>query len=175
MTVPWEIGARQKNTPMNKAQMYDNLLKFKEVMDRAKIPFVMIFGGLLGLMREGDLISWDNDVDFACFCQDHTKIHLVVEELKNQGFYIPDKNECPHNDHYFIKKYEKIEIWWFQKINNEWIYDNQIRYNAEFFNKLEQKDFLNTKWNVPSNPEEFLNVTYGTNWRIPNPHGSYIL
>lgn len=175
MIPPWEIGCRQKPSTMNKEAMYDNLLKFKSAMDKAEIPFIMIFGGLLGLIRDNDLISWDNDVDFACFAQDHTKIGKVVEELKNQGFYVPDKNVCPYNDHYFTKNGEKLEIWWFNKIDDEWIYDNHIRYNEKYFDTLEEIDFLDTKWKVPSNPKEFLTITYGNSWQIPNVNGQYIL
>ena len=175
MVVPWEIGARQKNTSMNKEAMYRNLLDFKEAMDKANIPFIWTFGGLLGLMRDGDLIEWDNDVDFACFASDHVKIKKVIDELKQKNFYIPDKNECPLNDHFFIRDQEKIEVWWYQKINHEWIYDNNIRYNEAFFDNCENIDFLNVTWTVPANPKLFLEITYGNDWKIPNKYGTYIL
>ena len=171
----WDIGARNKPSPMNKEAMYQNLLDFKEAMDKAEIPFIWIFGGLLGLIRDNDLISWDNDIDFACFAPDHKKIKQVVDELKLKGFYVPDKNECPLSDHFFTRNQEKLEIWWFQKIGNEWIYDNKIRYMAEYFDDSQTKSFLNFEWKIPKNPERFLEITYGKTWRIPNTKQGYIL
>lgn len=170
----WAIGLN-KSGKMNKEIMHKNLLDFKEVMDKQCIPFVFIFGGLLGLIRDGRLIDWDNDVEFMCYAPDHRKMKSVVLELENKGFRIPDKNECPFHDHFFIREGEKIEIWWFQKIDEEYIYDNRIRYPSKFFNDLREITFLKTNWKIPNNSKEFLEITYGKDWRTPNPKGKYIL
>lgn len=174
MKVPWEIGTR-KIGDMNLEVMNKNLLDFKETMDKYNIKFVLIFGGLLGLIRENHLIPWDDDVEFACFAEDHQKIGTVIEELKEKGFYIPDRNICPLHDHFFIRGGEKIELWWFQKIGKEWVYDNIVRYPQIYFDTLEEKEYLGINWKVPSNPELFLEITYGKDWKIPNKEGEYIL
>ena len=109
MVVPWEVGL-DKSTPMNKEVMWNNMKAFKGAMDKHGIPFIIMFGGLLGLVRGGELIDGDDDVDVACFSEDHRKISLVIDDLKTQGFYIPEKNECPMHDHFFIRDGEKIEI-----------------------------------------------------------------
>jgi len=171
--VPWEIGTR-KTGMMNKEIMHSNLLDFKEAMDKQDVKYAFIFGGLLGLIREGKLIDWDDDVEFACFFDDHRKMKGVVEELKSKDFYIPDRNECPLHDHFFIKGGEKIELWWFTRVNEKWIYDNHIIYSAEHFDTLDEIEFLGKKWKVPHNPEKFLELTYG-NWKIPNKNASYII
>lgn len=171
---PWERGVRQGGL-MNKTIMTANFLEFKASMEKHRISFVFIFGTLLGTMRDKDFISWDTDVDVACFAEDHKKMGLVIEELKTQGFYIPNRNVCPLHDHFFIRAGEKIEIWWFDKIDNEWIYDNNIRYPKRYFDRIETIHFLDTIWRIPSWPEEFLTLTYGKDWRTPNPQGHYIL
>lgn len=172
--VPWEKGVRHSGQ-MNFIVMAQNLLSLKEIMDKHRITFVFIFGGLLGLIRENRLLPWDNDVEFACFFDDHRKMKPIVEEMKAKGFYVPDRNECPLHDHFFIRGGEKIELWWFVKIDNEWVYDNSIRYPVKFFDTLEEIEFLDKKWKIPSNPKEFLKITYGKTWIVPNPKGSYIL
>ena len=170
----WEIGHR-KEPPMNYHVMHQNLLTFKKIMDKYEVRHIWIFGGLLGLIREGDMISYDDDVEFACFFDDHRKMINVVKEMKQEGFYVPDRDGCPLHDHFFIKGGEKIELWWFTQIDGEYIYDQSIRYQTNWFDSPEEITFLGEKWLVPNNPEEFLTKTYGESWRIPNPKGRYIL
>ena len=170
----WDRGVRRGGL-MNKEAMAKNLLDFKEAMDRFAIPFVFIFGTLLGVIREGDFISYDTDVDVACFAPDHRRMGGVIKELRDKGFYIPDRNACPLHDHFFIRDGEKIEVWWFDRIDKEYIYDDIVRYPDYYFASLEDVDFLNTKFKVPNNPKAFLEYTYGIEWTKPNPKASYTL
>jgi len=175
--LPWERGVR-KGGIMNREVMVKNVLDFKEVLDKYSIPFVFIFGGLLGLIRQGDFIPYDTDLDVACFNEftrkDHWKMSKVKKELKEKGFYIADNNECYLHNDFFIRNGEKIEIWWFDKIDDEWIFGNTVRYPAYFFDKTVDIDFLGTKVKVPFNAEEFLERTYGKNWKTPNPKANYL-
>ena len=176
-TRPWEIGVR-KDGLMNKEAMTKNLLDFKSVLDKYNVPFVLIFGGLLGIIREKNFISWDSDIDVACFNEvgrhDHWHLKKIKEELINKGFNVVGSDVCYLHIDFFIRDGEKIEIWWFDKIDDEWIYGNTVRYPAYYFDTLSEVDFLGTKFKVPSNPEEFLERTYGKTWRIPNPKGQYL-
>ncbi len=173
MTVPWEKGL-DKSKPMNQEIMWENLIKFKEVMDKYKIPFILIFGGLLGLVRDGKLIDTDDDIDVACLSEDHKNILPVVEELLANGFYIPEKNESPLHDHFFIRNGEKIEIWWFDKLDGERIYDQVVRYPEEHFEHPETFSHLGINWLVPKNAKDFLEITYGSTWNIPQANGNYM-
>jgi phosphorylcholine metabolism protein LicD len=175
MTVPpWERGVR-KGGEMDQRVMTDNMLKFKEVMDKHNIKFVLIFGSLLGAVRDGGLMSYDTDADVMCFAPDHRNMGSAVSELRYEGFVVPDRNDCPLNDHFMIRNGEKIDIWWFTKLRNEWVYDSAIKYPATYFDNLEEIDFLGAKFKVPQNPRKFLEHTYGPTWITPNPKGSYVL
>jgi len=172
--VPWEKGVR-KGGKMDKAVMHANLLDFRRAMAEAKIPFVFIFGALLGLTRENKLIDWDSDVDVFCDSKYHRNIGKVVNKLKEQGFFIPCGNVCPLHDTFFIRNGEKIEIWWFDEIDDEYVYDNKVRYPKEYFKKTDRIYFLDNDWLVPCKRWDFLNITYGEDWRIPDPNKEYIL
>lgn len=170
----WEQGVRQQGQ-MNVRVMTDNFLDFKEAMDRHGVRFVFIFGTLLGAIRDKKLMEYDTDADVMCYADDHRKIGKVIEELKGKGFFIPDKNECPFGDHFFIRDGEKIEIWWFSKIGKEYIYDNQIRYPQAYFDETEIITFLGHQFTVPKSSAAFLELTYGPTWVTPDPNGSYVL
>lgn len=177
--VPWEQGVRLVGSEdMNKPVMYQNLIDFKSVLDSYNVSFVFIFGALLGLMREGDLISYDSDVDVACFNEfvrkDHWKMKQIKEDLRNKGFRVIDSDVCYLHNDFFIRNGEKIEIWWFDKIDNEWIFGDTVRYPASYFDKLEEINFIGTKFKIPSNPKEFVRLTYGDKWMTPNPKAKWL-
>lgn len=175
--VPWERGVR-KNGTMNMEIMKKNLVDFKEVLDKYKVPFVIIFGGLLGLIREGRFISYDTDLDVACFNEfirkDHWKLKLIKEDLKKKGFYIVGNDECYLHIDFFIRDGEKIEIWWFDKIDNEWIFGDTVRYPAHYFNNLQEIKLFDITFKIPSEPEKFLEITYGKDWKIPNSKAKHL-
>jgi len=179
---PWERGVRQGSNgnygAMNKQAMGQNLLDFKSVMDKYNAPFVCIFGTALGLIREGDFISHDTDIDVACFNdfvrKDHQKMADIKRELVAKGFTVVDSNKAYLHNDFFIRDGEKIEIWWFDKIDDEWIFGDTVRYDKIFFDLPMIIDFLDTKILVPNNPERFLELTYGSDWGIPNPKKQYL-
>ncbi len=45
----------------------------------AKVPFVVDFGTLLGLVRDGDIINWDDDIDFSLPEEYADEAQLVIE------------------------------------------------------------------------------------------------
>ena len=158
---------------MNKEVMYKNLIDFKEVMEKHQIPFVLIFGALLGLVRDKDLLEWDNDVDVACFREDKWKTNGLIEDMVKKGFEL--QPNTPEHDTNFIRDGEKIEIWWFDKVNDKWVYDFNIQYEDYYFDSLDDLEFLSDLWLIPYDVEDFLKKTYGDDWRIPNRHKGYIL
>jgi len=168
----WERGVRLGGN-MDKEAMSRNLLDFKEVLDKHKVPFIIIFGGLLGLIREGNFISHDTDLDVACFNEfvrkDHWKLKKIKEDLINKGFYVVGNDECYLHIDFFIRDGEKIEIWWFDKIDDEWIFGNEVRYPAFYFDKFQEIDFLGAQFKIPCEAEKFLRITYGDSWKVPNP------
>lgn len=176
--VPWERGVRQKGGLMNIETMSKNLLDFKETMDKFGVPFVLVFGTLLWYMREHDFKVHDADVDVACFNEfirkDHWKLKNIKEDLRNKEFKVIGNDECYLHIDFFIRNGEKIEIWWFDKIDNEWIFGDTCRYSAHFFDKLEEINLLGTTFKIPSYPEKMLKITYGKDWRIPNPKGHWL-
>ena len=173
---PWDRGVRQKGL-MNRQAMGKNLLDFKEILDKHNIPFVIIFGGLLGLVREGNFIEWDKDLDIACFNDtsrcDHWKLKDIKNDLRKKGFCVVSNDQFFLHYDFFIRDGERIEIFWFDRIDSEWILEDRVRYPSHYFDKLEEIEFLGTKFKIPSNTEEFLTLTYGADWRTPNPDAGY--
>ena len=69
------------------------LYTMDSILKKAKIDYCIYGGVLLGWIREGKPIPWDDDIDISIKDHDAQKLELVVEEMANLGFDInPYKN-----------------------------------------------------------------------------------
>ena len=75
----------------------------KELVKHMKGKWIIGDGALLGIIREGGLISYDHDIDI--YILEDTEIDLNDSILKKQKYYICDKIYDPDNEK------EKINIW----------------------------------------------------------------
>lgn len=161
---------------INKKNAQKNLKEVYNVFNKHNIPLIMIFGTLLGAIREKNFLDCDNDIDLAAFWTDRDRILEVVKK-ELSSFTVQDI-QYPH-DINLIRDNEKIELWLFEDCNTHYIYDpkrcGNIKYNKEFFDKAIKHNFLGINATVPLDPKRFLEVTYGPTWVTPNPNGSYIL
>jgi len=168
---PWEWGVRQGGM-MNMEVMKRNVLEFKEVCDKHKLKFLLMFGTLLGAIRSGLPIANDSDLDVFCFSQDYRTWLKVKEELRTRGFYIPD--DCPLNDEYVIRGGEKIDINWIQPFGKFYIYNDDIYYPKEYFDFNHYVTLFDASFLIPSNAEQLLSELYGSNWRLPSNEKGHI-
>lgn len=73
-------GASIADDPLDK--------NFRDVLDELnlrKIPYWVCHGSLLGLVRDGNLIEWDHDIDFAVF-EDEVHRELIETLMSSLGF-----------------------------------------------------------------------------------------
>ena len=144
----------------------DNLFIIIKLLDIYKIDYRLIFGALLGLFRDKELIKWDSDIDLFVTDENFKKINDInfLEQVNKEGFIF----RCEENKRKikFFKNYEKIAINSYRLKNSKYIRSN---YN---FPKslLEEYTLLTVKNNqikVPKSIENFLEFTYGKNWKKP--------
>jgi len=72
------------------------LENLKELIPRIKGKWFLADGGLLGIVREGKLIDFDNDIDL--YILPDTTIDLEGSDFKKQEYYICDKIYNINND-----------------------------------------------------------------------------
>tara|TARA_R110000822_G_scaffold243882_1_gene372707 strand:- start:233 stop:832 length:600 start_codon:yes stop_codon:yes gene_type:complete len=115
--------------------METNLLEtLKMLIPRIKGKWFLGDGALLGIIREGGLLKWDNDIDL--YILQDTTFDLQGCDLKKQKYYICDKIYNVNND--------KCKV-------NPWLeYCSIIKLNNQQFNRsqvlsLASKDYKEKK------------------------------
>jgi phosphorylcholine metabolism protein LicD len=145
---------------------------------------------MLGFYRENNFIEWDDDADIGLDMRYRKNIYPVIEEAKALGFFVPPEalkdtivlpTLCPYYDTVFIKGGEKIEGWWYdRKVNDTayYIYDqfrcgNVLKHDAKYYDEIQTMKFRGEDFPVPNHVENWLEMMYGVDWRIPNPKKKY--
>ncbi len=133
----------------------------KELVKHMKGKWFIGDGALLGIIREGGLISYDHDIDI--YILEDTEIDLNHSCLKKQKYYICDKVYDPDN--------EIVKV-------NSWLeYNSHIKFNNRHLNRaqvmsLASKDYKEKKI-IPEFTKNHIDIftlkkgedgRYTTNW-----------
>ena len=75
----------------SKAAIDPNFVKAIKLLNENKISYWVCHGSLLGLIRDGSLIPWDHDIDFAVWDHEYKKKDILNIFLL-AGFQLKDNN-----------------------------------------------------------------------------------
>lgn len=158
-----------------KEQARKNLLDFKRVMDRLKIPFCLMDGTLLGAYRDQDFIKEDeDDIDIGVLEKHYGRIPDVVQVLERKDFQkfkvfnVSGRLEgCGfrrgrvHLDIFSVhmqgnKAFNLARTWGRHRLPPVIAYV----YPRYCFEKFATIHFQGTCFNIPSQVEDFLSVRY---------------
>jgi phosphorylcholine metabolism protein LicD len=169
------IKCKRKKIGIDKNICYQMMNEVGDILNKHGIKFWLSEGTALGVFRDGDLISCDDDVDFG-YNDEYYDIFVnnVKPELELKGYEIGISigifyNKLKHN----YGKYNYV-------IKNNHVIDfdivcstcNCISKNGRkckellpFIKKFYKIKFNNKYWNLPS--ESYYEYLYGKNWRTP--------
>lgn len=162
--------------PMHHARAHQALLALKQVLAKLGIPFFLIAGTLLGIVRQGALLPNDKDMDVALpFATPRT---ALLDALKVHGFHSPEGQRVRDQQEptwlfgvLHLPTQISIDLFFAQR-EGEHIYlgidakPTGLRWKLRRFG-LTSLRFLETDWQVPDPPEQFLEDFYGPDWRTP--------
>ena len=156
-----------------------NLKDMRDIEDYFKINFdlqlYLIYGTLLGAVRDNKFIPGDNDIDMAYLSKFNTleeaqkEVEDIAWKLRHAGLLVKCHGNggqlrvaCPSNK-------TVVDIWvsWIE--NGEYhIIPYRKLGNKDDILPLVKKHFYNTSFYIPNNSEKILDEAY-VNWKIPIP------
>ncbi len=140
-----------------------NLIQFSNLLDNFKINHGVIYGTLLGLYRDGDLIKYDHDVDIYILGEDFYNLLKFLSNKELCGFKIirfTNSLISVEKDNEYIDIFIFRKYLFFRKCGPSLILSNHLDKFSTF--SLPEKKIC-----APSNIEKFLVLAYGDNWKTP--------
>jgi len=143
-----------------------NLLLFRKCLNNANIPFGLLYGTLLGAVRENNFIEHDEDTDVFVLYEYKDQIIDILFELKKYGLIVA-RNDIDVDLLSFIKDGEYIDIYFFRKNFFGQRISNGLVIDSKYLERLIDIHFLGVNFQIPNNPKELLEKIYGHDWMIP--------
>ncbi len=163
------------------------LIDTTEILNKSQIEYFFDAGGLLGCIRDGDLIPWDNDLDMLLPSGEFDKFLSIIPELKKRNWRVytykmaDDGPGWKKGDAKGIKLFNNL----FVKLgrgrivmditviykNGEACYRKAMgktwKLPARFFDHTDTFDYQGHPIKIPCDAEDYLTYVYG-DWKKPN-------
>ena len=148
----------------------ENLLLLSSVFEKQNIKFWLVFGTLLGAIRDKDFIPHDTDTDIGVFATDKDKLISAIPDLVMLGL-VPIRTKRPDDLLSLMRNDEYINIGIYSQTSDAlgykyWGYQCDKVY-GNHFDSFDAIKFLGIEFCVPQNAEKLLEVYYGKNWKTP--------
>jgi len=158
----------------------ENLSLFKDIAGKYKLPFLLIYGTLLGAVREQSFLPHDSDTDLTIDRKHEDVLLEMIPEMEKAGLLLIryeklvlfGKGIVTYS---FMKNGMWIDIYMMQKTWNSYMVYGK-KYPRKHFDKTDTILFYDCEYLIPHDPGGFLAYVYGVNWRVPKSgeHGSPI-
>lgn len=146
-----------------------------EILTSTGVDYCIMFGTLLGLLRHGDFIAWDDDLDIIvfdiekfkeqCLPRFASKGYTVLADIRHgqscgfriyseQGLDIPEQ----------AWKFPWIGVW--EAVTDQdsmTLPPETLVYNLADFFPLQRRSFMGFSTMIPRSPERILNMYFGSN------------
>ncbi len=142
-----------------------NLLEIKGVLDKYGIKFGLIYGTLLGAIRENNFIIHDEDIDLSMLEENKEDLLAVLQEIIDAGFKVLRYDGKLLS---IVRDNEYIDFYFFKRTSSQYRKcDVGLKAKAKYLEKTKAHSFLGENFQIPIESENFLIEMYGKNWKTP--------
>ena len=157
---------------IHKPTALENLKCVLYILNKNHVRTSPADGTLLGIIRDGDFIDWDEDIDLNILEEDIEAFKVSLWDMLDAGFELLRCERCGHL--YSIRRNnEYIDFYVLEKISPE------VRTNMgtdfvldKHVTNLMYWPFKDITIQIPVEYEKYLELMYG-NWRKPVQYANY--
>ena len=149
---------------INRKKARENILILRKILEKRNLRWGLVFGTLLGAVRENNFIAHDEDIDIFVFYEDKNKILNLIYKFKEFGFEIARYEK--HSLFSIIRNNEYIDFYFFKKTFFGRRCLDYFIPNIFFKRKVNIK-FFNKYFPTLNNVHKYLEFQYGKDWRVP--------
>jgi hypothetical protein len=155
------------------------LIDFIEASREAGMKPFLMWGTLLGYVREGRLLKHDKDIDLGILAGDWPKRHILIEAMQKRGYDLSfDRNykiRFNRRDGFTHLDLDVFFPWEGKMVCLALKEDDSFRgawFQPDVFDNFCNCTFLGSEVLIPDPPERVLGAIYG-DWRTPVKWKSY--
>jgi phosphorylcholine metabolism protein LicD len=155
-----------------KENLYTGMGNVHTVLEKNNIPYFAICGTLLGAVRHGEIIPWDDDIDIGILEEDVDRFNSI--DFGYESFPV-GAGGCGK---IFIDKNKKsyIDVFPFRKVENKYEYIEvkaRTMWPKEYFIEgeiypLKQYKLGNIVVNGPNKFSQYCSRAWGKDWKTPS-------
>lgn len=148
-----------------KNQYLTDLIGFEKEMNKLGFPIYLVYGTLLGAIREKDFIPHDTDIDIAYLssCNTKEKVYKEREQLIKQLDSLQLLRQYKTGGIKIKYGISKFDMWTSWVIGNDYYllpYRFIVMCSKELIFPLKKIKFRNEEFFVPLQSEKLLNIFY---------------
>ncbi len=119
----------------------DMIKEIRKICDKHNIKYFLVGGSLLGAVRHGGFIPWDDDLDIGMLREDYEKFRAVApQELDERFFYQNHKTE--KSSHYIFDKIRLKDTYFTTKFSNRFAMENGLFIDILVYDKTAKSEKL---------------------------------
>lgn len=154
-----------------------------EIFENHKLHYWLDFGSLLGIIRYGELIDCDHDIDYGIFLENLPILEKAKNDLAKAGYTLcSNRVESSSFPRIYHNNEHLADIWlWHEPLNDGYLKIakdersppkkiNNLKIPKPFFKNISYFTWQGIQIPIPSYVEQYLQFRYGFNWRIQDEH-----
>lgn len=164
------VGAifKKFEKPINIEVSTRNLLDFQKILDKNNIAFTLMYGTLLGAVREKGFIPHDHDTDTVVFREQEEAVLDTIFELREVGLEVGRYTNALIS---FVRDGDFIDIYFMDKKGSKYYTEGYV-IPRTYLDNLIEYPFLGSIFRIPQEHDKLLEYFYGKDWQIPKENVS---